>query len=60
MAWQGNGMGAAWERKGMCELAFIQLCAPFSDMLHSIYVINIHPYQLGVNMDEGKMFKTES
>jgi hypothetical protein len=22
MAWQGNGMGAAWERHGMCELAF--------------------------------------
>jgi hypothetical protein len=24
MAWQGNGMGAAWEQYGMCELAFIQ------------------------------------
>jgi hypothetical protein len=22
MAWQGNGMGAAWERHGVCELAF--------------------------------------
>jgi hypothetical protein len=22
MAWQGNDMGAAWERNGMCELAF--------------------------------------
>jgi hypothetical protein len=22
MAWQGNGMGVAWERHGMCELAF--------------------------------------
>jgi hypothetical protein len=21
-AWQGNGTGAAWERHGMCELAF--------------------------------------
>jgi hypothetical protein len=21
-AWQGNGMGAPWERHGMCELAF--------------------------------------
>jgi hypothetical protein len=20
-AWQGNGMGATWERHGMCELA---------------------------------------
>jgi hypothetical protein len=22
-AWQGNGMGAEWERHGMCELAFL-------------------------------------
>jgi hypothetical protein len=22
MAWQGNGMGTAWARHGMCELAF--------------------------------------
>jgi hypothetical protein len=21
--WQGNGMGAAWERHGMCRLAFM-------------------------------------
>jgi hypothetical protein len=21
MAWQGNGMGMAWEQQGMCELA---------------------------------------
>jgi hypothetical protein len=23
MAWQGNGMGAAWERHSMCELALM-------------------------------------
>ena len=23
MAWQGNGMGATWERHAMCESAFI-------------------------------------
>jgi hypothetical protein len=49
----------AGERHGMCELAFIQLCAPFSDMLHPSYVISIHPYQLGVNLEEGNMFNPQ-
>jgi len=28
MAWQGNGMGAAWTRHAMCESAFIMLLLP--------------------------------
>ena len=30
MAWQGNGMGAAWERHVMCESAFILHIPPAS------------------------------
>ena len=41
-----------------------ELSAPFSDKLYSRYIINIQPYQLGVNLDVGNMFrpqkKTES
>jgi hypothetical protein len=29
VAWHGRGMGAAWERRGMCELALIVLLILF-------------------------------
>jgi hypothetical protein len=28
MAWQGNGIGAAWARHGMCELSLIDTIRP--------------------------------
>jgi hypothetical protein len=37
MAWKGNGMGAAWERRGMCELAFI----PFHLQAAFSYIFNV-------------------
>jgi len=33
MAWQGNGMGAAWKRHAMCESA----------LMGTFYLLQIHP-----------------
>ena len=43
MAWQGNGMGAAWARHAMCESAFKQTKIkrpPFKCLVKHLPVVN--------------------
>ena len=54
-AWQGNGMGAGWERNAMCESALI-LSFPRSNVLGCVPTIRVEPSPVSVAKTRQRLF----